>query len=62
MKPLKQLITCHNQCVSGKYNNAGYLFYETKEVFILEVLSHCWQWGQLSGLLDLTDKGIIKHK
>ena len=30
LKPLKAINYLANQCVSGKYNNAGYLFYETK--------------------------------
>ena len=33
MKPLKAINFLSSQCVSGKYNNSGYLFYENKDGF-----------------------------
>ena len=33
LKPLKAINFLANQCVSGKYNNAGYMFYETSKGF-----------------------------
>jgi len=33
MKPLKAINFLSTQCVSGKYNNSGYLFYETTDGF-----------------------------
>ncbi len=33
LKPLKAINFLSSQCISGKYNNAGYLFYETSRGF-----------------------------
>ena len=33
LKPFKAINYLSNQCVSGKYNNAGYMFYENKNGF-----------------------------
>ena len=53
MKPLKAINFLSSQCVSGKYNNAGYLFYETSKGF---------QFRSIESMLALNGSQAKKEK
>ena len=52
MKPLNAIKFLSHQCVSGKYNNAGYLFYETKKGF---------QFRSLESMMALNGSQAREH-
>jgi len=53
LKPLKAINFLSTQCVSGKYNNAGYLFYETSKGF---------QFRSLESMVALNGSNARKEK
>ncbi len=53
MKPLKAINFLSSQCISGKYNNAGYLFYETSKGF---------QFRSLESMMALNGSQAKKEK